>query len=697
MIELGKILQTYNGPQDLAAYSTAELRELAAEVRAYIIAVTEANGGHLASNLGVVELTIALLKNFDFKDTQIVWDVGHQSYAYKILTDRKKEFMTLRRAGGLAGFPKRSESPVYDAFNTGHSTTSVSAAIGLARAAKLQGRPHTVIAVIGDGAMTGGLAWEAMNNILPDDDILIILNDNQMSIAPNVGSFSRHLKNIRVNPNYLKLKPKIERSLLRCGVWGRPFIKLLQKLKQGTRNAIQPGNSIFEALGIRYYGLVDGHDQDELQRYLSALKLVKGPRMLHIATIKGKGYLPAETSPADYHGVAPYYIQKGKQKNPDGFSNDSLPTDFTTAFGRAIVDLAATDESICAITAAMPSGTGLTEFAAKYPRRFFDVGIAEAHAVTFASALAAGGIKPVVAVYSTFLQRAYDQIIHDCCLQNLAVTFCLDRAGLSGQDGETHQGLYDLAALLPLPNLRIFAPATYYDLKNCLSYARYGVPYDFRRLHSCNPECESEKPGDRCESLKSINEPKSIGPAVIRYPKGKESELYPSSFAEQVSETAPAPRLVREGASLMVLAVGPLVGQACQAAEELRKYGITLRIIDPIQLKPLDKSAYERLLLRDKPLLIIEEGSSIGGFGSYFRQEMAEILALYQIPCHALGIPDIIVEHDTIAGARKKLGLDATGLVASILSLVSGRVHNENRFSNKYEKGLPFASKQQSS
>ena len=439
-------------PEQLRTLNSAQLEQLTADVRDLIIRTVASNGGHLASNLGVVELTIALLLEFDVRHDRIVFDVGHQSYTWKILTGRLDRFCTLRQKEGLSGFPKCCESP-FDCFNTGHSSTSISAALGLSRAMDRLGKAGRSIAVIGDGALTGGMAFEALNDAgHSHENLIVILNDNQMSISRNVGGLSRHLENLRISPNYIRLKTGIDSLLLKTPLVGRPIYNLLQMFKRLARQTVQHQGILFEQLGFRYYGPINGHDIDSLRQHLRTIRQFKGPVLLHVLTQKGRGYPFAEASPDIYHGVAPFVVENGVSNGKGSGCT------FSEEFGSCMTALASVNTKICAISAAMTSGTGLSDFAVQYPARFFDVGIAEQHAVTLAAGMAAGGMKPYVALYSTFLQRAYDQLLHDICLQNLPVVLAIDRAGLVGEDGETHQGVYDLGLLLPLPNLEIYCP-----------------------------------------------------------------------------------------------------------------------------------------------------------------------------------------------------------------------------------------------
>lgn len=664
------ILEQLNLPQDLAHLSLEQDREICAALRAKIIETTGQTGGHLGSNLGVVELTLALLKQFDFRRDRLIWDVGHQCYPYKILTGRLEKFSTLRQENGLSGFPKREES-LYDHFNTGHSSTSISAALGYARAAKLQGRDMTSVVVIGDGAMTGGMVWEALNNIREDDNILIVLNDNQMSIAPNVGRLSQHFEHIRVSPKYLQLKPVVEQRLRKVPLIGRTLVRLVAKIKTASRRALHPIHSIFDALGLRYYGPIDGHDLESLNRYFYSLAQLKTPRILHVSTLKGKGYTPAEQSPADYHGVSPKFVQYDEERSKGrgeqathqvkkmateaensakttAYPGHHLPslseeaelmaasTAYTEAFARSLIFVSEKNPQVCAISAAMLSGTGLNEYEKYFPSRCFDVGIAEQHALTFAAGLACAGMKPVVAVYATFLQRAYDQLIHDCCLQNLPVTLCLDRAGLVGPDGETHQGIFDIASLLPLPNLRLYAPYDYASLNHCLQ-----------------------------EATKS-----EAGVAVIRYPKGKTS--LSTAFSETIGpERIFDPQIIKRGDSMTVVAVGNELGRALEAAADLQKQdsSFSLQIVSVLQLKPLSIEALAEAILPNRPLLFLEEGSLIGSWSSWAASGLQKNSHFYPA-VEIKALPDCLIEQASISQSLAAFDLDMQGIVRTCQKLL---------------------------
>ncbi len=580
------ILDQINQPEDLSKLSPEQLNTLAAEVRERIICTVASNGGHLASNLGIVELTLALLLEFNFPDDKIVFDVGHQSYPYKLLTGRRDRFATLRREHGISGFPKREESE-YDFFNTGHSSTAISAALGLLQADSLHGKSNHVLAVVGDGALTGGMALEAMNDAcqFPGDDaskrLIVILNDNQMSISRNVGSISRHLEKLRLSPRYNRLKVRVEPVLQRLPLLGRPLLNLFEKTKRALRGLARSESGFFETMGFRYYGPIDGHDLPQLRKHLRTIKTLTGPLVLHVITQKGRGYNLAECSPDIYHGVAPFVIENGIV--PD--NNKKTPR-FSDSFGEALCEIAAAEPRLYALTAAMPDGTGLTEFARIFPERFHDCGIAEQHTVTLAAGMAAGGLKPVVAMYATFLQRAYDQILHDICLQNLPVVLAIDRAGIVGEDGETHQGIYDISFLLPMPNMHVLAPRDSHELTRMLA------------------------------ATIEIN-----GPAAIRYPRGRSPE-YP-----ELVELTPAPagkaELLRTGSEATLLSTGTSARAALDAAAVLENEGHSIEVIDLRWLKPLDWETISASVSKTGRVLIVEEGVAVGGVGSVITGRLA--------------------------------------------------------------------------
>ncbi|MDD4368339.1 MAG: 1-deoxy-D-xylulose-5-phosphate synthase [Oscillospiraceae bacterium] len=635
-------LEDIDSPAKLRQLSVAQLNELAGLLRRRIITTVARTGGHLASNLGVVELTIALLYCFDGIEDRVVWDVGHQSYAWKILTGRNDRFDTLRQEGGLAGFPKREESP-YDAFNTGHSSTSISAALGISRGLRLQGKAGRVVAVIGDGALTGGLSYEALNNIDPDQDNLIVLvNDNQMSIDPNVGGLARQLRRFRINPQYLEIKGRVGRFLHRLPQQGGRLPRLLEQIKAVFRRLSHGSNGYFESLGMKYYGPVDGHNIAELIQYLSAARLMNAPVVIHSLTVKGKGYEPAEAKPSLYHGVSPFAVDQGvigKTKAPlDRYRLFNDCTSFTEAFSASLMAYAAEDQAIVAVTAAMASGTGLTPFARQYPTRFFDVGIAEAHAVTMACGMAAAGLKPVVAVYSTFLQRALDQLLHDCVLQKLHVVFCVDRAGIVGEDGETHQGVYDLAFMEAVPDLTVLSPRDYRSLYEMLGYA----------LNVCQ------------------------GPVAIRYPRGGLALPAGALAHSPLTLPLPEPELLCAGSQLTMVASGSMVAQAVLAATELQaEAAVSCDVFDVRCLKPLHAEAVLRSAERTGRLLVAEEVVASGGLAMQLALQLAERTGGPKVLMTNLSIGDHPVLQAKAVQARAHEGLDKDGIKRAARQLLA--------------------------
>lgn len=626
------ILDQINQPDDLRSLNPAQLEQLAAELRDRIICTVASNGGHLASNLGMVELTLALLLEFDFaREDRIVFDVGHQSYTYKLLTGRRDRFATLRREGGISGFPKREESP-FDFFNTGHSSTAISAALGLLHARDQQGGDGHVLAVVGDGALTGGMALEAMNDAGQFRDeqastkFIVILNDNQMSISRNVGSISRHLESLRLSPRYNRLKSRFEPVLLRLPLVGPPLVRLFEKAKRALRGLARSESAFFEAMGFRYYGPVDGHNLPQLRQHLRTIQAIDGPLVLHVMTQKGKGYELAECAPETYHGVAPFVIENGvatgSMKSEPGFSD---------AFGSALLRLAADEPRLFALTAAMPGGTGLAEFAHSWPDRFHDCGIAEQHTVTMAAGMAVGGLRPVVALYATFLQRAYDQVLHDVCLQNLPVVLAVDRAGIVGEDGETHQGIYDLPLLLPMPNMHVLAPRDCSEL-DCMLADAVAL----------------------------------AAPVAIRYPRGH-SPAYPELEGLPPAASGQA-QVLRSGTDATILSVGTCARTALDAAALLAPAGIDVEVIDLRSLKPLDWAAIQASAGKTGRVLVVEEGIAIGGVGTMIIERLsAEAPAVRT--AHA-ALADRIYQQakrDRILAAQ---GLDGAGLAARLRDLL---------------------------
>lgn len=619
------ILEAINKPQDLKKLSNEQIKVLAEEIRQFLICSVAKTGGHLAPNLGVVELTLALHKVFNSPIDKIVWDVGHQSYVHKILTGRREEFATLRQLGGISGFPKNSES-MHDSFGTGHSSTSISAALGMALARDVAGDKENILAVIGDGSLTGGQAYEALNHAgHSGTNMIVILNDNEMSIAKNVGAISEYLSKVRTEPKYTKVKQDIEFLLRRIPAIGDSVAKTVERVKDSLRYLLVPG-VLFEELGFNYVGPIDGHNFELLSEVLEKAKKMQGPILIHVLTCKGKGYKPAECNPDTFHGVGPYCIESGEV-----IKSSTTPT-YTGVFGDTLVHLAKQDERIVAITAAMPEGTGLKKFAAQFPKRFFDVGIAEQNAVTMAAGMAVKGMKPVVALYSTFAQRAYDQILHDICLQKLPVLFALDRAGVVGEDGPTHHGLFDYSYLRHIPNLTIMAPKDENELRHMI----------FTAL--------------------TMN-----GPVAIRYPRGsgfgvpidKPLQQIPIGVADKI----------KEGANVAFLAVGTMVEACIRASEILAVKGIQASVINARFIKPLDEQLV-RKLCRDIGIIItVEENILAGGFGSTVLEYIHD-QNFNGIKVLRLGFPDQFIEQGTRAQLLEKYGLDAAGIASAARSFV---------------------------
>jgi 1-deoxy-D-xylulose-5-phosphate synthase len=608
------LLERIHSPADLKRMSRSELRLLADELRQFIIDTVSRTGGHLASNLGVVELSVALHAVYDTPDDRIVWDVGHQTYAHKILTGRRERMPTLRQLDGLSGFPKREESE-YDAFVAGHSSTSISAALGMAVATKLDGSDRRAVAVIGDGAMTAGMAFEALNNAgALDANLLVILNDNEMSISPNVGALNSYLTKLLSGRFYNNLRRSSEKILSNLP----PILELAKKAEEHMKGMVTPG-TLFEEFGFNYLGPIDGHNLDALIDTLANVRRLPGPQFLHIVTQKGKGYTPAEENPCGYHGVGKFDPCEGVQAKTGGKPS------YTEVFSDWLVDMAAVDERLIGITPAMREGSGLVAFAEQYPTRYFDVGIAEQHALTFAAGLACEGKRPVVAIYSTFLQRAYDQLIHDIALQDLPVMLAIDRGGLVGADGPTHAGAYDLSFLRCVPNLLIAAPSDENECRRLLSTA-------FRH----------------------------DGPSAVRYPRG----TGPGSAIEAGLEPLPVGKgvLRRRGEKVAILAFGSLVTPALAAAERLNASLADMRFV-----KPLDQELIRELAAGHDLLVTVEENALAGGAGS----AVAEVLASLGIdtPVRHLGLPDRFIEQGDHALLLARCGLDAAGIEASIREL----------------------------
>jgi 1-deoxy-D-xylulose-5-phosphate synthase len=615
-------LEKISSPEDLRTLSQEELKKVAAELRTMIIETVAVNGGHLASNLGIIELTIALHHVFDSPVDRIVWDVGHQSYAHKILTGRKEKFSTLRTEKGISGFPKISESP-YDAFGTGHSSTSISAALGLLEARDKNHQQFKVIAVIGDGALSGGIAFEGLNNAgHGKKDLIVILNDNEMSISPNVGALSAYMNRILTDERYRRFKKETKSFLEGIPKLGGSVAKIAQKAEETLKGIILPG-LLFEELGFDYIGPIDGHNTELLIETLSRIRSSTSPTLVHVITKKGKGYEFSEKDPCVFHGVGPFEVETGSPLSAGSVT-------YSAAFGASLVQLAEKDPRIIAISAAMKEGTGLDCFAERFPDRFYDVGIAEQHAVTFAAGLAAGGLRPVVAIYSTFLQRAYDQIIHDVCLQNLPVVFAIDRAGLVGEDGPTHHGIFDISFLRHIPNLTCLAPRNTGELRLMLAWA--------------------------------VNH---AGPVAVRYPRGKapQSGIPVSPIAPGCAE------LLREGTDMMIMAIGNPANAALTAAVRLEEAGIQAAVINARFIKPLDQKIILSMASRIPRIITVEENALQGGFGSAVMECLNEA-KMSHIAVKRIGIPDSFIEQGSMNSLRAACGIDEEGIYQAALAFM---------------------------
>lgn len=623
-----KFLDKINSPADVKKLSVPQLEQLAKEIRQLLISVISHTGGHLAPNLGVVELTLALHKVFNTPEDKIIFDVGHQAYIHKIITGRREQFPTLRQYGGLSGFPKRSESE-HDAFGTGHSSTSISAALGMACARDLQGEDYNVVAVIGDGSMTGGMAFEALNNAgMLHKKMIVVLNDNEMSISKNVGAMSEYLYQLRTGETYNKIKNDIE-GWLKNMEFGSDVLKAIRRLKGSVKYLMVP-TSIFEELGFTYLGPVDGHDLDGLLDVLQAAKKIDGPVMVHVLTKKGKGYKPAEESPNKFHGTGPFDIATGKK-----ITNPNAPVSYTEVFGKTLSKLADTDDKIVGITAAMPDGTGLNIFAEAHKDHFFDVGIAEQHAVTAAAGMAAAGMKPVAAIYSTFMQRAYDSIMHDICMQKLHVTLCLDRAGLVGDDGYTHHGVFDYAYLRSIPNMTIMAPKDENELQHMLKTA---LDFD--------------------------------GPVSVRYPRG--SGVGVALDTQWQDLPIGKAEVLRTGKDVCFWAIGSMVQTALDAAELLEAQGISAGVVNMRFAKPLDVELLREHAQSYGKIITLEEGVLAGGVGSAILEELNENKLLEQREVRCFGIPDEFVMHGDKKLLFRDLGLDTPTIAAKAAAFVKG-------------------------
>lgn len=613
------ILEKINYPEDLKPLSIKDKEILSEEIREKILETVSETGGHLASNLGMVELTIALHSVFNTPLDKIIWDVGHQSYVHKILTGRKNKLSTLRKMDGIAGFPKSCES-VYDNFDTGHSSTSISVGLGMARARDIKGENNKIIAVIGDGALTGGMALEALNDVgSSNTNMIVILNDNEMSISKNVGGISMMLSKLRTKSVYVNTSVKGKRVIGKIPIVGKKIVKLVQKTKRGIKQLVIP-KMYFEDIGFRYLGPVDGHNIEKLEEILKISKEQEGPILIHVITKKGKGYKPAEANPDKFHSTSKFNIETGEKISKS-------KKDYSRVFGNKLVELAKDNKKIVAITAAMADGTGLTNFAKKYPDRFFDVGIAEQHAVGMAAGLAKSGLVPIVPLYSSFIQRAYDQLVHDIAIQNLPVIICADRAGIVGNDGETHQGLLDLSFSNTIPNFNIMAPKDFNELEQMLEFA-----IDLKK------------------------------PVMIRYPRGGEEICFETSEKISLGKA----EVLREGNDITIIAIGKMVSRAVEVANELSKEGINTCIINARFLKPLDKETILKNIKGKKLIATIEDGTIIGGLGSKVEELIFE--NKLNIDLEKFAYPDEFVKHGSVGEIEEKYGLDVGSIVGCLNS-----------------------------
>ena len=615
------ILEKINEVNDIKKLDSGELPLLAEEIRDFLIQKISLSGGHLASNLGVVELTMALHLAFDLTEDKLIWDVGHQSYTHKLLTGRREGFDTLRKYGGMSGFPKRKESSC-DAFDTGHSSTSISAGLGYARARDIRGEDYHVVSVIGDGSLTGGMAYEALNNAARiKSNFIIVLNDNNMSISENVGGMSTYLGDLRTNEAYTGFKSGVTNTLNRIPVYGERIVKRLHKTKSGIKQLFIPG-MLFEEMGITYLGPVDGHNIQQMIRVFQEAKKLDEAVLVHVITKKGRGYAPAERHPARFHGAEPFDIETGLPTHKRTKAN------YTDIFSTVMRKLGDRNPNVVAITAAMPDGTGLARFRNMFPDRFFDVGIAEEHAVTFAAGLAAGGLIPVVAVYSSFLQRAYDQVLHDVCIQNLHVVFAIDRAGLVGSDGETHQGIFDLSYLSTIPNMCVMAPKNKWELSDMMKFA---VDY--------------------------------TGPIALRYPRG---EAYDGMQEFRAPVVYGKSEVLYDEEGILLLAVGSMVKVADEVRRHLKELGYPCTLVNARFVKPIDEDMLLEMEKEHKLIVTMEENVKCGGFGEHVLDYLSEIGSRARVIRVAL--PDDYIEHGNVDILRKEAGIDADSIEKRIVA-----------------------------
>ena len=620
------MIEKINSPEDVKKLNFQEKEQLAEEIRKYILEVVSENGGHLASNLGVVELSIALHSVFDLPKDKIIWDVGHQTYIHKIITGRREALKTLRKLNGIAGFPKTNESET-DCFNTGHSSTSISAALGMARARDLKGEEHSVLAVIGDGALTGGMALEALNDAgYSQSRLTVILNDNEMSISKNIGGLNMLLSKLRTKKMYTKSNISIKKMLNKIPVIGKPLVKIIRRAKRGIKQLIIP-KMFFEDIGFRYLGPVDGHNIEQLENLLKISKQLDGPVIIHVLTKKGKGYEIAEKNPDRFHATGPFDIKTGKSKK-------EKKTDYSKIMGETLIELAHENKKIVAITASMKDGTGLGAFAKEFPERFFDIGIAEQHALGLAAGMAKEGMIPVVPIYSSFYQRAYDQVIHDIAMQQLPVVMCVDRAGIVGADGETHQGTLDMAFFRLIPNIVILAPKNFDELREMLKFAV------------------------------TLNKP-----VVIRYPRGGEDSYHFKTQEEIVLGKA---EVLKKGTDITIVAIGKMVARAMKIAEKLEKEEIQAEVINSRFLKPFDKQTIKETIQKTRNVITIEDGTSINGLGTAVEELIIEE-KLENINFQKLAYPDEFIKHGSVEELEKIYGLDEENVLKKAKELIKAK------------------------
>ena len=614
-----EILEKVNNVEDLRKLKLNEKEQLAEEIRKFILNIVSENGGHLASNLGIVELTIALHSVFNTPKDAIIWDVGHQTYVHKVITGRKNKMATLRQLDGIAGFPKVTESE-FDSFNTGHSSTSISVALGMARANKLEGKSDKVVAVIGDGALTGGMAQEALNDAGSSNaDVTVVLNDNEMSISKNVGGITYFLSKLRTKRFYTKTNSRVKKLTLKIPRVGERIVKFAHRLKKGIKQVFIQ-KMYYEDIGFTYIGPVDGHDIEKLESVFKTSKSIKGPVLIHVVTKKGKGYKIAEENPDKFHSTSSFNIETGKPKKPK-------KPDYSKTFGDKLVELAKKDEKIVAISAAMIDGTGLKEFKKQFPDRIFDVGIAEQHALGMAAGMARKGFKPVISIYSSFYQRGYDQVIHDICIQNLPVVMCVDRAGIVGNDGETHQGIFDMAFFSIVPNITIMAPKDFAELEKMLEFA---------------------------VNLNS--------PVVIRYPRGGEGTI---KFNKCDNVELGKAEILKTGEDLTIIAIGKMVERAMEVSNLLKEQNIDCEVINARFVKPLDSNTIETSIRKTKHVITIEDGILHGGLGTSVI-ELINDCNINDVYMKAYGYDDVFVQHGSIGELEKLNGLDAKSIALSV-------------------------------